>query len=307
MSPPYAALPAPVSALSTDDMLMGEILMSLKNRGADDAAPVRSGDVGAPPSPTSPSSSGATYRTKVGLTVQVGPPYPLPASAPSPFPSSSAFDLASLSAVSPMASSAFSSAADRPTASPTGRALTPSASSKRYAPVVQLEDLRRCFNMPIAAVARKFGICATLLKKICRRHGIQRWPHRQIRSLQKSIDMLRESLAVAKGSNREYIGKKIAAFELTLECIMQDPNTAARGIAAGRLASPAVLGGGGGGSSAPPAGARRRASTTALLSPTLSAMGARPAPEGGLSDDEELRGSRLAKRRSSMSLEAILC
>ena len=94
--------------------------------------------------------------------------------------------------------------------------------------------------MPIAAVAHKFGICVTLLKKICRRHGIQRWPHRQIRGLQKSIDLLRESLHAAKGANKAYVAQKIVAFEYTLERMIQDPNAAAKGILAGRLASPAT-------------------------------------------------------------------
>lgn len=290
MSPPAATLPG-MAPLSVDDVLMGEILMSLKR------------------------DSAALRRARPELSVRV--PAPPPAAA---------FDLAAFCAVSPLAAAASTSAASPagsassppPTAaraaaggrvSPTGRALAPSA--KRYAPVVQLEDLRRCFNMPIAAVARKFGICATLLKKICRRHGIQRWPHRQIRSLQKSIDMLRESLAVAKGSNREYIGKKIAAFELTLECIMQDPNTAARGIAAGRLATPSPVPAAAN-ATGPPAATdpakRRRASTTALTSPTLAAFApALAAANGAVSDDEELRPSRLAQRRSSMSLESILC
>lgn len=201
------------AVLSHDDMLMGEILMSLKR----DSVIVRQPAAAA-------SGSGAamrtgSYRSNVDLTVTM-PTVEDPAASFGPF-----------STVSPVASSSYGRAP--PSHSPSER-------SKRYGPVVQLEDLKKCFNMPIATVARKFGICATLLKKICRRHGIQRWPHRQIRSLQKSVDMLRESLSVAKGSNKDYIAKKIAAFEYTLDCIMQDPNTAAKGISAGRLASPAT-------------------------------------------------------------------
>ncbi|CAH0481528.1 unnamed protein product [Peronospora belbahrii] len=182
-------------------------------------------------------------------------------------------------------------------------------SSKRYGPVVELQDLRNCFNMPIAAVADKFGICVTLLKKICRRHGIQRWPHRQIRSLQKSINMLRESFHLAKGTNREYIAKKITAFEYTLECIMQDPNTAAKGISTGRLASPA---------------------TEEMIKRGNRTKSFKPKTRTALSDDEEgVTGSttvssilstprqqdwttgvrRLNTRRASlpMSLQSILC
>ncbi|KAG7381129.1 hypothetical protein PHYPSEUDO_006410 [Phytophthora pseudosyringae] len=218
-------------SLSVDDMLMGEILLSLKRDGParmDAAAPVKLEPWEQP-----------SYRSKMAdLFVEVSLPAAPCSGAESP---ADVFNFDAFSSVSPMAYTLpLHPAVPSAVAAVPSLAVTPRGSTKRYGPVVQLEDLRECFNMPIAAVARKFGICATLLKKICRRHGIQRWPHRQIRSLQKSIDMLRESLSVAKGTNKEYIAKKIAAFEYTLECIMQDPNTAAKGISAGRLASPAT-------------------------------------------------------------------
>ncbi|KAJ0408456.1 hypothetical protein ATCC90586_008394 [Pythium insidiosum] len=209
-----------MSTLSVDDLAIGEILIALKRDPVvheTDCATTALAPMVISPSPRlSPSILAAPYRSKVEL--KVNPPRPDDEASFQP------------TTVSPVASTLYSI---QP------RAHSPSERSKRYGPVIELEDLRKCFNMPIATVARQFGICATLLKKICRRHGIQRWPHRQIRSLQKSIDMLRESLAVAKGTNKDYIAKKIAAFEYTLECIMQDPNTAAKGISSGRLASPA--------------------------------------------------------------------
>ena len=205
--------------LSVDEVMMGQILMSLKQgmtyahewdtvTSTANLQHTRAGG----------ERSSLPYKLKVDLSVKT--PGDDEVNAPRGF-----------TTISPMASSLYHAGAAPPAMSPTER-------GRRYGPVVELEDLRKCFNMPIAAVARKFGICATLLKKICRRHGIQRWPHRQIRSLQKSIDMLKDSLSNAKGSNRDYIQKKIAAFEYTLECIMRDPNTAARGISTGRLASP---------------------------------------------------------------------
>lgn len=207
--------------LSVDDMLMGEILMSLKQ----DSIVTRS-------APTSEPRRPRYCNNMTGLSVEVTPP-----STDSP---ADVFSLDAFQSVSPLAYHPVQPLSPAGVLPSPPTTVTPRGSSKRYGPVVQLEDLRECFNMPIAAVARKFGICATLLKKICRRHGIQRWPHRQIRSLQKSIDLLRESLRVAKGTNKDYIAKKIAAFEYTLKCIMQDPNTAAKGISAGHLASPAT-------------------------------------------------------------------
>ncbi|EEY55591.1 uncharacterized protein PITG_09531 [Phytophthora infestans T30-4] len=305
---PTMATMAP-SSLSDDDMLMGEILMSLKR---DSPAPTKTQLVKL--EPLQPS-----YRSKMtGLSVEVSLPSTSPSGADSP---ADIFSFDAFSHVSPMAYKLplypAPPSAVAPAPSPSQSiAVTPRGGSKRYGPVVQLEDLRECFNMPIAAVARKFGICATLLKKICRRYGIQRWPHRQIRSLQKSIDMLRESLSVAKGTNKEYIAKKIAAFEYTLECIMQDPNTAAKGISAGRLASPAT-------EEMVKRGNRARNRRKAAASSTVQAA---------LSDEEASSGTaaspevsppvqqdwiaepgqstqRLSTRRASvpMSLQSILC
>ncbi|DAZ95977.1 TPA: hypothetical protein N0F65_009278 [Lagenidium giganteum] len=292
------------ASLSRDELLMGEILVSLKRQpttvsSASPAGPVATvtplpatqsdahAIVGqlvtmatmAPITAPTAHAPSSTYKAKVELSVQT------------PVEGSS-FDM--FSTISPVASSAYGNVLVAPSQSPSER-------SKRYGPAVQLEDLRKCFNMPIAAVARKFGICATLLKKICRRHGIQRWPHRQIRSLQKSIDMLRESLTVAKGSNKEYIAKKIAAFEYTLECIMKDPNTAAKGISAGRLASPA---------SDEMAKRVSRVKASKKSSTVASAIAqSDDEDDEDLDHDDAMDGSCVGQEetKASMSLKSILC
>ncbi|POM80932.1 Hypothetical protein PHPALM_1168 [Phytophthora palmivora] len=278
------------SSLSVDDMLMGEILMSLKRD-----------------SPVKLEPQSGSYRDKInGLSVEISLPSTSRQGGDSP---ADVFSFDAFNSVSPMAYKL------PPSVPSPSRAITPRGSSKRYGPVVQLEDLRQCFNMPIAAVARKFGICATLLKKICRRHGIQRWPHRQIRSLQKSIDMLRESLSVAKGTNKEYIAKKIAAFEYTLECIMQDPNTAAKGISAGRLASPAteeMVKRGNRAKNRKKAVARAALSDDEEAANGTAASPVVAAPVQDWTADSGAPGAsaqRLATRRASvpMSLQSILC
>jgi len=43
------------------------------------------------------------------------------------------------------------------------------------------------FNMPIDAAARDLGVCTTVIKKVCRQNGVQRWPYRRIRSVIKPI------------------------------------------------------------------------------------------------------------------------
>ena len=42
----------------------------------------------------------------------------------------------------------------------------------------RLED---CFHLPLAQASHRLQICPTLLKKICRKEGIARWPARQAR------------------------------------------------------------------------------------------------------------------------------
>jgi len=54
--------------------------------------------------------------------------------------------------------------------------------------------LREHFHLPLQVVAKKFGMCTTALKKLCRRFGISRWPHRQLRGIDKKIAALRAEL-----------------------------------------------------------------------------------------------------------------
>lgn len=45
------------------------------------------------------------------------------------------------------------------------------------------------FHLPMAEVAKKYGVCITYFKKVCRSHGVQRWPYRQMRSsIRKGTD-----------------------------------------------------------------------------------------------------------------------
>jgi len=51
--------------------------------------------------------------------------------------------------------------------------------SSRYKEI-GIEELKDHFDKPMNVAAQKFDICVTALKKICRRHGIARWPHRKV-------------------------------------------------------------------------------------------------------------------------------
>lgn len=59
-----------------------------------------------------------------------------------------------------------------------------------YKALIEFEKLKAHFGEPMADVARKFGVCTTFFKRICRTHGIKRWPYRKLQSIQKKISTL---------------------------------------------------------------------------------------------------------------------
>ena len=59
------------------------------------------------------------------------------------------------------------------------------------------KELREHFNMPLNEVAKKFSMCTTALKKLCRKYGVMQWPHRKLRSLEKKIASLRAEQVLA--------------------------------------------------------------------------------------------------------------
>lgn len=43
-----------------------------------------------------------------------------------------------------------------------------------------LDDVKKYFHLPIEKAARRMDVCPTVLKKICRRGGLPRWPYRKV-------------------------------------------------------------------------------------------------------------------------------
>ena len=78
--------------------------------------------------------------------------------------------------------------------------------------------LREHFHLPLSEVAKKFGMCTTAFKKLCRRQGIMHWPHRALRSIEKKIASLR---AEAKFTNDQgYIEEQVCKLEQKRESIL---------------------------------------------------------------------------------------
>jgi len=59
---------------------------------------------------------------------------------------------------------------------------------------ITLEELSLHFHLPEKVVAKKLGVCLTSLKKLCRQHGIHRWPYRKLKSIEKKVEKLETML-----------------------------------------------------------------------------------------------------------------
>ncbi|KAK1263659.1 Protein RKD3 [Acorus gramineus] len=52
---------------------------------------------------------------------------------------------------------------------------------------MRLKDLVGYFHLPITSAAKELQVCSTALKKVCRRNGVKRWPHRKVTRLSLSF------------------------------------------------------------------------------------------------------------------------
>ena len=91
---------------------------------------------------------------------------------------------------------------------------------------ITYQDLHRCFHMPLAEVGQHLGVCTTLLKKICRKLGIKRWPHRQIRKIDNCISSLRGAMSRNVGGDHEraLFLEQIAALDNVRRAVLDNPN-----------------------------------------------------------------------------------
>lgn len=67
-----------------------------------------------------------------------------------------------------------------------------------------IQKLAEYFHLPINEAARHLNICPTVLKKICRKNGLPRWPHRKLQSITRELEKLRE-LVIQSDQREEQI------------------------------------------------------------------------------------------------------
>ncbi|CAI9764943.1 unnamed protein product [Fraxinus pennsylvanica] len=83
--------------------------------------------------------------------------------------------------------------------------------------LMKLKDVIGYFDHPIEDAARKLNVCPTVMKKICRRDGLPRWPYRKVKSIKKKILEKNEILTCARGDEeREQAEADIHKFQQEL-------------------------------------------------------------------------------------------
>eukprot|EP00898_Chlorokybus_atmophyticus_P001375 jgi/Chlat1/2238/Chrsp17S02558 len=103
---------------------------------------------------------------------------------------------------------------------------------------VTLEELQLHFHLPINEVARKLGLCVTVLKQRCRDNGIERWPYRKVRKLDKLITELQTSHEVpGMGKSPEDAKMKLDTVRETRNFLLSNPNSTAH-LKLGKVKSP---------------------------------------------------------------------
>merc|ERR1719238_1777431 len=92
-----------------------------------------------------------------------------------------------------------------------------------------LPQLAKYFDLPINEAAEKLGVCATVLKKVCRNNGVKRWPHRKIKSINGMIDSLQQ-LIDAKDGDLPSLNMDMDELLEKKKFLLENPNVSYKSV-----------------------------------------------------------------------------
>ena len=88
---------------------------------------------------------------------------------------------------------------------------------------MNLDELSQYFHLPINEVSQQLGVCTTVLKKMCRNNGLERWPHRKIKSIDGLIESL-EELISSKPNDIDKLEEELTKLKENRKYILANPN-----------------------------------------------------------------------------------
>ncbi|CAN0279259.1 unnamed protein product [Discosporangium mesarthrocarpum] len=100
------------------------------------------------------------------------------------------------------------------------RGMGPRGVSKR----VNRAVLETYFDRPLDEAGRALGVSTTIVKRLCRKMGISRWPYRQICSVNKAMSKTRRMIEAAKNpQNLRKLKVKMRWLEDQMQHLFADP------------------------------------------------------------------------------------